>query len=82
MKQKDIALIAVVAVVSVVVASLASNFLFSFTGGREKQAETVDAISATFTQPDSAYFNSNSIDPTQIIRIGDNSNQTPFQATQ
>ncbi|MDB5170243.1 MAG: hypothetical protein JWN82_639 [Candidatus Saccharibacteria bacterium] len=82
MKQKDIALIAVVAVVSIVIATLVSNFVFGSTGSREQEAETVDAISAAFVQPDSAYFNNQSVDPTQIIRIGDNSNQAPFQQSE
>jgi hypothetical protein len=78
MKQKDIALIIVVAVVSVVVATLMSNVLFASTGAKEQQAETVDAISADFANPDSKYFNSTSVDPTETIRIGDTTNQTPF----
>lgn len=78
MKQQDIAMIIVVAVFSVIAATLASNLLFSFTGGREQQAAMVEPISATFEQPDTAYFNSQSVDPTQIIRIGEYTNQTPF----
>jgi flagellar basal body-associated protein FliL len=82
MKQKDIGLIVVVAIVSIVVATLVSGFLFNKTGARQQKAESVDPISATFAQPDTAYFNAQSVDPTQIIRIGDNSNQTPFKQTQ
>lgn len=82
MKQKDIGLIVVVAIVSIVVASLTSNFLLGKSGSRQLKAESVDAISATFAQPDTKYFNDKSVDPTQIIRIGDNSNQTPFKQTQ
>lgn len=82
MKQKDLALVAVVAVFSIIVASLASNVLIGHGGGRQQQAETVDAISATFDQPSKDYFNNDSVDPTQIIRIGDNSNQAPFSQAQ
>lgn len=82
MKQQDIAVIIVVAVFSVVAATLASNVLFSFTGGRQQEAAVVEPISSTFKQPDSAYFNSQSVDPTEIIRIGDGANQTPFNQTQ
>lgn len=81
MKQKDLALVAVVAVISIVVASIVSNVVIGSDGGRQ-QAEVVDVISATFDQPNKDYFNNESIDPTQIIRIGDNSNQAPFNQAQ
>ena len=81
MKQKDIALIVVVAVISIVVATLASNVLIG-SGGRQQEAEVVDAISATFESPSQDYFNSQSVDPTQIIRIGENANPTPFEQAQ
>lgn len=81
MKQQDIAVVVVVAIFSVIAATLASNVLFSFTGGRQQEAAVVDPISATFKQPDTAYFNNQSVDPTQIIRIGDSANETPFNQT-
>ena len=82
MKQKDIGLVVVVAVVSIVLATLVSNFIFGSTGAKQQKAEVVEAISPTFSQPDTAYFNDQSIDPTLVIRIGDNSNQTPFKTNQ
>lgn len=78
MKQKDIALILIVAIVSVVVAILASNFIFSFTGGRELEAESADTISSSFTVPGTQYYNNESVNPTQIIRINNNENNQPF----
>jgi hypothetical protein len=82
MKQKDIALIVVVAVVSIVVATLASSLLLGGSSAREQKAEVVDVISADFDQPSKDYFNEKSIDPTLLIRIGDNSNQAPFKQSQ
>ncbi len=82
MKQKDIALLIVVGVVSAVIAILSSSFLLNKLGSRELKAEVVDSISSEFNVPDDTYFNQNSLDPTQLIRIGDNSNQTPFQASE
>lgn len=82
MKQKDLVLVVVVAVISIAVASIVSNVVIGHDGGRQQQAEVVDAISATFDQPNKSYFNGESIDPTQIIRIGDNSNQAPFNQAQ
>ena len=77
MKQKDIALILVIAFVALVFALILSNLLF---GSSKKQltADVVTAISTDFKEPDKKYLNSNSVDPTQIIRLGENTNQQPF----
>jgi hypothetical protein len=77
MKQKDIAMIVVVAIVSAVVALVLSNILFGPSRSQQK-AEVVDPITAAFPAPDQRYFNANSVDPTQTITIGNQSNQTPF----
>lgn len=77
MKQKDIALIIIICAIAAVVSFFASNALF---GGskHELKAEVVDSVSTQFTQPDSTYFNSEAINPTQTITIGGQSNQNPF----
>jgi hypothetical protein len=78
-KQKDIALIIVVGVVSAVIALVLSNILFGSPSRSQQKAEVVDPITADFSAPDQRYFNSNSVDPTQTITIGDGqTNQTPF----
>ncbi len=79
MKQKDIALIVVVGVISIVVSTIVSNLIFSTQGAKAQSAEVVQAINPSFTEPDRRYFNADSVDPTELIRIGDNVNQTPFQ---
>lgn len=78
MKQKDIILIVVVVFVSGVISLIVSNLLFSSPKNRQEKVEVVEPITADFNQPDKRYFNSQSIDPTQIIRIGDNTNDQPF----
>jgi hypothetical protein len=80
MKRKDIILIVVVGVVSAVFAIVISNVLFASPKQRTQKAEVVEVISPEFKAPaeDDKYINSESIDPTQIIRIGDSSNNTPF----
>ena len=78
MKQKDIAMVIIVAAISVVVATVVSNAIFASSGGKNQQAETIDAISWEFVPADAKYFNKDSINPTEIIRIGDSTNQTPF----
>jgi hypothetical protein len=77
MKQKDIALIIVISFVSGVLSIVVSNFVF---GSNEKTLTTdiVTAISPDFNEPDKKYFNDQSNNPTQIIRIGENANQQPF----
>lgn len=77
MKQKDIALIIVISFMSAVLSIIVSNFVF---GSNKKTltSDIVTAITPEFTEPDKKYFNDQSNNPTQIIRIGDNANQQPF----
>jgi hypothetical protein len=79
MKQKDIALIAVVVVISAVLSLVVSHFVFSKPAARQQTAEVVDIITSDFPTPSTKYFNSNSIDPTQLIQIGNNANPDPFK---
>ena len=78
MKQKDIALILVISFISLILGIFASNLLFASKSSKQLKSDKVIAITPDFNEPDKKYFNSSSVDPTQIIRIGDNSNQTPF----
>lgn len=70
MKQKSIMTIIVVSVLSIIVAYFSSNMLFRSPKNREQKVEKVEAISTNFDNPDKTYFNEQSIDPTQIIKIG------------
>lgn len=78
MKQKDLALILVVSFIAVVFSLIVSNFFFSSSKSRQLKSDVVTAITPEFTEPSKKYFNENSVDPTQIIRIGDNTNDKPF----
>lgn len=82
MKQKDIALIIVLAAVSAVFSFVISGWLFGKQADREQKGEIVDVISSDFPLPDSKYFNSSAIDPTQLIQIGEANNPNPFGGTQ
>ncbi len=79
MKQKDIALILVIVFVSGMISFVASNKFISPPKHDEKAAQ-VEAITADFKEPDIRYFNDQSINPTQLITIGDNAanQQNPF----
>ena len=81
MKQKDIALIVVIAAVSGVISFFVSGKIFVTSSNREQKVEKVDAISADFKQPDSKYFNKDSINPAQTIQLGESNNQTPFKGS-
>jgi hypothetical protein len=81
MKQKDVALIAVVAIISAVISFVVSNKVFVTSANRQQQVEVVDPINDSFLIPSTKYFNSNSIDPTQVSNIGSANNQNPFSGS-
>ncbi|OGL30364.1 hypothetical protein A3D14_02940 [Candidatus Saccharibacteria bacterium RIFCSPHIGHO2_02_FULL_47_12] len=79
MKQKDIVLIILVVFISTVVAFVFSSFVLSPSKNRSTKVEVVQPITDEFKTPDKKYFNSNSIDPTQLIQIGNSQNPDPFR---
>lgn len=81
MKRKDMLLIGVIAFFSAVISLVVSNMLFASPNNRQQQVEVVEKISPDFPPADQRYFNKDSIDPTQLIQIGNNNNQTPFNGT-
>lgn len=78
MKQKDIALIIIVVFFSGVISVFVSKSLIVPPENREQQVEKVQAITTDFKLPDKQFFNNDSINPTQLITIGDNANPDPF----
>jgi flagellar basal body-associated protein FliL len=78
MKQKDIALLVVIVIVAGVMSLLITQTIFVSKKSRDLTAEKVDPIQAEFKKPDTKVFNSKSINPTQLIKIGDGSNPAPF----
>jgi len=79
MKQKDIAVIIIVVFMSGVLSYFISNALFASADSLETKVEVVEPITADFPEPDERYFNTNSVNPTLNITIGDGQNQQPFQ---
>ncbi len=79
MKQKDIALIIIIVFISGVLSFFISNNFISSPEKNEKAAK-VEPITADFNEPSKEYFNGNSINPTQLIRIGDDRNDTPIKS--
>ncbi|HSW37403.1 MAG TPA: hypothetical protein VLG37_03490 [Candidatus Saccharimonadales bacterium] len=82
MKQKDIALIIIIVFISAVLSLFLSKMLFASPKNRQQKVEVVEPISADFPTPDSRYFNTQAFDPTKLIKIGDNTNPTPFNTKQ
>lgn len=76
LKTKDLSLVAVVIIITTVLALIVANTLFK-TSKVATRVEVVEPITDDFPLPDEAYFNKNSLNPTQIITIGDG-NPTPF----
>ena len=80
MKQKDIALVIIVAFISAIISLVVSNLVFSSPGNRQQQVDVVQSINPQFPSPafNPSYFNSSSINPTQLIQIGTTTNSNPF----
>lgn len=78
MKQKDLAMIIGAAVVSGIFAMLLSSAFISSSQNRNQTAEFVEPISAEFSEPNKKYFTTESINPTQLIRISESDNPSPF----
>lgn len=84
MKQKDVPLIIISVFSAAILSFVVSNLIFGSSSSRKEKVEVVKPITSEFNSPkkDDIYFNGNSIDPTQLIRIGDGSNDQPFQNDQ
>ena len=80
MKQKDLVLIIIVVFFSGIFALLLTQLVLVPKKNRELTAQKVDPISAEFKKPetDDKVFNSQAINPTKLIQIGDSSNKDPF----
>ena len=78
MKQKDVALIIVIAAISAILSFVLSSKIFVTPTNRQQKVPVVDAINSTFPPPSSRYFNNQSVDPAQLVQIGSNNNQNPF----
>lgn len=82
MKQKDLIIIIVAVFISGVLSFFVSNKLFTIPADRQAEVPVVEPISAQFTTPDPRYYNAQSYNPTELIKIGENENTAPFSAGQ
>lgn len=78
MKQKDVILIIVIVFISGILSFFISKALFAKPEDRKVDVEVVEKITSDFPPPDKRYFNANSLNPTQLIQIGNQNNANPF----
>jgi len=71
MKKSDIAMIILIASISVMVAYFVAKAVIGDTQNQSVTVKTADSISTDIAQPDSSVFNSNAINPTVQVIIGD-----------
>lgn len=78
MKKKDIVTIVLIGVFAGIISLFTTQALFVSNKDKRISVEVVDPISAQFNEPDKRIFTQNAVNPTQLIRISENSNTTPF----
>lgn len=79
MKQGDIALVIIVAFIAGIMSFIITGMIFGKPTDLKTEVEKVEPITAEIPPADTRYFNADSINPTQIIRIGgEQDNSQPF----
>jgi len=78
MKKNDLALIISTMFLSAVLALLVTSVLLSHFVSTQQEVTVVNTINTSFQLPSNQYLNSSSIDPTLLVKIGNNANNTPF----
>lgn len=79
MKKKDITLIVIVMIISAALSFALSSYLFGDPEADPIEVETTEVLTDDFELPSSVHFNEDSINPTQLIRIGqDEETTSPF----
>lgn len=71
MKKSDIAMIILIASISVLVAYFVAKAVVGDVQNETVKVKTAESISTDITQPDTSVFNTNAINPTVQVIIGD-----------
>jgi len=79
MKQNTVVSLIVIAFIAGIISLIASKYLI-ISSAQQQSAVVVPIITANFPASSSAYFNNQSIDPTQLIQIGTTTNNNPFSS--
>ena len=78
MKNRDIAIIIGVVFVSMILSFMVASKVITTPANRQQKVPNASSISDQFIQPDPTNFNSQSVDPTRLIQIQNNTNTAPF----
>lgn len=78
MKSKDWSTIIIIAFVAAILSLVITNLTIGSRSSNKLKVEKVTPLTDNFPLPSSKYFNSRSINPTQEIKIGEDSNENPF----
>jgi mannitol-specific phosphotransferase system IIBC component len=78
MKKNDIALLILIVSITLVISFFIVKAVFGEPQKQATKVEKVDPISSDIVQPSKSVFNSNAINPTVVIQIGNPANQQPF----
>jgi cell division protein FtsB len=71
MKKSDIAMIILIASVSVLIAYFVAKAVIGDVGSQTVKVKTTEKITTDVKEPDTSIFNSNAINPTVDVIIGD-----------
>ncbi|HEX9679124.1 MAG TPA: hypothetical protein VGA08_00700 [Candidatus Saccharimonadales bacterium] len=77
-KQGDIAVVILVVSISLVASYFLGNAIINTDANRSTEVEVINPISAEFGVPSDNIFNDEALNPTELIRIGDDGTNTPF----
>ncbi|HEY1645608.1 MAG TPA: hypothetical protein VGF75_04480 [Candidatus Saccharimonadales bacterium] len=81
LRQKDIIALVVALIAGVFMSLLVDKFAFSNSASQNTEVDVVPTIHTDFPAPSIAYYNSQAVDPTQIINISPNSSSQPFNTS-
>ena len=78
MKKNDIAMLILIVSIAVVASFLVGKTLIGTPANTPVDVDVVQPINGSFSTPDTAIFNSQSINPTPTISIGNANQPSPF----
>lgn len=73
MKKSDVAMIILIASISILIAYFVAHAMMGGSGSEAVKVKTADPISSEVAEPDPTVFNSNAINPTVEVIIGQGS---------
>lgn len=77
MKKSEFAMIILIAAGSALIAYFVAHAIFGGAANQEAKVPTIQSISSNFDTPDPNVFNSNAINPTIGVSLGNGSSSNP-----